>query len=805
MRQSAPVRYSAGAFVPALLASTALAGAPFGARAASATTPVLKEIVVTAQRTPQDLQKVPMNITALSSEQLSQLGLKNFNDFELFMPSVTYAVSGQGSNGGPGFANITMRGVASDQNGNHSGPLPTVGVYLDEQPITTIGGTLDIPAYDIQRVEALSGPQGTLYGASSESGTIRILTNKPDRSGFAAAYGVEVTTVTHGGTGYGGHGMINSPFGNNAAIRLVVWDEHNAGYIDNVHVTRTYPTSGIVIDNASAAKNNYNTLNKYGGRAALQIDLDDNWTATPSIMGQSTKSNGIFGYDSTLLDPTSAATTFTTVSRTGELEVGHFLPEFVRDRWYQAGLTVQGKVGNLDLVYAGAYMNRVIHSQADYSDYAYWYDTLYGSGAFFYDNLLNLVDPTQYIIGRDLFTKHSQEVRLVTPSDWRFRYTAGLFYERQSHHILQDYKVVGDIADSISVTGWPDTIWLTNQLRVDRDYAIYFEASYDLTPSLILTGGIRGFYADNSLRGFFGFSAGFSLNTGENKCFLLAPSEPGGPCTNLDARVHESGETHKLNLTWQVSDNKLLYVTYSTGFRPGGVNRRTDIPGVGPYSSDTLDNYEFGWKTSSADGKVRFNGDFFYEKWNKFQFPFLGPSSVTIIKNVGQATIKGAEANIDWLPAEGLTLSGSAAWTEARLSTDYCGGDCASNPVQAPTGTQLPITPRWKANAVARYEFDWAGLDAHIQGAAVYQSGHWSDLRLYERSLLGRNRPFTLVNFSTGIGRENWMLELAVKNAFDQLAQLGRYPECTPGTCGFETYILPTQPRTISLSWSQKI
>ncbi len=818
MKHDASVRRSTAGLMSILLASTALAGLPVVARAADAgTTSGLKEIVVTATRTSEDLQKVPMNITAISSEQLSDLHLKNFNDFELYLPSVTYAVSGQGSNGGPGFANVTMRGVASDQNGNHSGPLPTVGVYLDEQPITTINGTLDVPALDIERVEALSGPQGTLYGASSESGTIRIITNKPDKSAFAANYSVDVNNVDHGGTGYGVNGMVNIPLSNSMAVRLVAWDEHDAGYIDNVHVTRTYPSSGITIDNASVAKNNYNTIDKIGGRAALEIDLDDNWTITPTLMAQSEKSNGIFGYDSTLVSPaalaaaqTNAANSgallpgpvFDTVSKYGTLEVGHFLPEFVHDRWYQAALTVQGKVGDLNLVYSGGYMSRVIHSEADYSDYAYWYDTLNGSGAYFYDDLNNLVDPTQYIIGRDLFTKHSEEVRLVTPSDWRFRFTTGLFYEQQTHHILQNYQVAGDFADFLSPPGWPGTVWLTDELRTDRDYAIYGEASYDILPNLTLTAGIRGFKADNSLVGFFGFG-GFSSSQGVATC-TAGPIVPGSPCTDLNARVRESGETHKVNLTWKLTGDALLYVTYSTGFRPGGVNRRNDLPGVGPYTSDTLDNYEVGWKTSWMNNRLHFNGDLYLEKWNKFQFPFLGPNSVTIISNAGQANIKGAEASLDWLPVDHLTLSAALAWTDAELATDYCGGDCATNAVQAPKGTQLPITPLWKTNLVARYEFKVGALDAHVQGSMVHQSGDWPDLRLYQRTLLGKSQAFTIADFTAGISHDNWTVEIAVKNAFDELAQLGRYAECTPETCGFETYVLPSQPRTIDLSLSQK-
>ena len=271
------------AVLPVLLASTMLAGIPVGPSAAICR--LVGDRRCDGAEALEDLQKVPMNVSAITSEKLSQLNLKNFVDFQRFMPSVTFAVSGQGSNGGPGFSNITMRGVASDQNGNHSGPLPTVGVYLDEAPITTIGGTLDIPTYDVQRVEALSGPQGTLFGASSESGTIRIITNQPDLSGFSAGYTANVNSVDHGGVGYGANGFVNIPLTDNMAVRIVAWDEHDAGYIDNVRNIRTYPTSGITIDNGGSGgtidttnrlKNNYNTVNKLGGRIALKVDLNDN-------------------------------------------------------------------------------------------------------------------------------------------------------------------------------------------------------------------------------------------------------------------------------------------------------------------------------------------------------------------------------------------------------------------------------------------------------------------------------------------------------------------------------------------------
>ncbi len=775
--------------LPALLATTMLTSVSEVFAQASGG---LETIVVTAEKREENLQNVPMNIQAFTTEKLSELHLTDFTDFAKYMPSVTYAVSGQGSNGGPGFANITMRGIVSDQNGNHSGPLPTVGVYFDEQPITTIGGTLDVPTFDIERVEALSGPQGTLYGASSESGTIRIISNKPDNSGFSANYDVETNSVDHGGIGYLGQGMVNIPLADNIAIRIVAWDEHDAGYIDNVHGTRTYPTSGITIDNATAVEKDYNTVDKLGARAALKIDIDENWTITPSLTAQQENSNGLFAYDPSV----------------GDLKVVHFLPEYAKDKWYQAALTIQGKIGNLDLLYSGGYMSRSVHTAADYTDYSFWYDTLYGYGAYITNNAGHVIDPSQYILGSDMFTKENHEFRLTTSKDARLRLVAGAFYERQSHHILQDYKING-ISDNITIPGWPDTLWLTNQRRVDRDYAVFGELAYDILPNLTVTGGIRFFEANNSLWGFYGLAVGYSSHTGVVNCPVPQPTVATAPlhslpCLNLNKTVDDKGETHKVNITWHVDDQRMVYATYSTGFRPGGVNRIGNIP---PYAPDSVSNYEIGWKTSWDDNRLRFNGAFYWEDWNRFQFSFLGPNSVTIIANGGNARVKGAEFELTWLPIDSLILTGAGAYNDARLTSDYCIDmtiPCTGGNIKAPAGTQLPITPMWKLNATARYEFNIGDYKAHVQGAAVHQSGTWSDLRVYERGLLGRNKAFITFDFTTGVEKDNWSVELFVQNAFDERAQLGRYAECTPAVCGNEPYILPNQPRTIGLKFGQK-
>ena len=768
-------RLGKGALALTLLSTTMLAGAP----AAFAQDASVEELVVTAQKREENIQDVPMAVTAFSTKKLEELQVNSFNDYAKFLPSVAFQSTT------PGFSTVYMRGVASGGDGNHSGSLPSVGTYLDEAPVTTIGGALDAHVYDIARVEALAGPQGTLYGASSQAGTLRIITNPPKIGVFEGRVDVTGTAVDHGGRGYVLEGMVNLPVNDKAAVRLVAWSEEDAGYIDNVPGTRTYPTWGGTIDNDGLAKEDYNTVKTNGARAALKVDLNENWTIKPSVTYQDTKTKGMFGFD----------------PNTGDLQVMHFSPESSHDRWYQAALAIEGKIANFDLVYAGAYMDRKIDSESDYTDYSYFYDTLFGSGAYITDDLGNPVNPSQYILGKDKFTKETHELRLSSPQDQPLRFVAGLFYQKHTHDIEQNYRIDA-IGSSISVTGWPGTLWLTEQYREDKDSAAFGEVYYDITPKLTVTAGVRAFKAENSLVGFFGFSRGYSSRTGEAACFAPAIVAKS-PCTNLDASVEETGETYKLNLTYHVDDDRMIYATYSTGFRPGGVNRRASLP---PYKSDFLTNYELGWKTMWLDKSVKFNGAVYYMTWEDFQFSVLGANSFTEIRNAGQAEIKGAEADVAWQPMAGLTLAAGAAYTDAKLTENYCGFlDAQGNPVtqcaapQAPSGTELPVTPKLKANATARYEFPIDDYDVHLQAAWAYQGSSWPDLRIDERSILGKQKAFATVDVSAGLERDAWSMEFSILNAFDERGDLQRFSQCTAGVCGGTTYIVPTRPRTFSL------
>ncbi|MEP6786253.1 MAG: TonB-dependent receptor [Sphingomonadales bacterium] len=808
------------AFSSILLATTMLAGAP-----ASAQTPAPAdtddEIIVTAQKREESLQNVPISIQAIGTKKLDQLNVASFNDYAALLPSVSFQA------GTPGATQVYMRGIASGGDGNHSGSLPAVGIYLDEQPVTTIDGALDVHIYDIARIESLSGPQGTLYGASSEAGTIRIITNKPSTAGFEGRVDGEVNIVNKGGVGGKLEGMVNLPLSEKAAVRIVGWYQHEAGYIDNVPGSRSFiiPTGTVLapgytgtVTNAGQVGSDINRVDVAGGRAALKLDFDENWTATATVIGQEMRTKGRFSVD----------------NRLGDLQVQTFFPESSRDRFIQGALTIQGKVGNWDLTYAGAYLDRKTHAESDYTDYAEAYDALYASSGglagyqSFVNNAGQTIDPRQRIIGDDHFTKISQELRVASPVENRFRVVAGLFFQRQTHLIKQDYQVA-NLATSQSVPGYPGTLWLTLQDRVDRDYAMFGEASFDILPTLTFTAGGRAYIYDNTLEGFNGFGSPNPTggSSGVGRCFrdaggnLVAPTVAGGPCPNigtqlltasgaktttiLPASATGQGFTHKLNLTWKPNSDLLFYGTWSRGFRPGGINRR---PGLPPYGADFLTNYEVGFKTTWLGGKLRFNGAVYQQEWKQFQFSFLGLNSLTQIQNGPDARIKGVEADVNYTPVTGLNLTVTGAYTDAKTITGLCVAasplpDCGGPAnTQAPIGTRLPITPQFKVSGNARYTWEMGSLSPFIQGLVSHQSGASTDLRVIEAGQLGPLPAFTSGNISAGAMIGSISAELYVENVTDERGQLSRSVRCS--ICYQRNYSALITPRTIGFRLGAK-
>jgi iron complex outermembrane recepter protein len=839
----------------------------------------LQEVVVTAQKRTERLQDVPISIQALGSDKLDQLHITDIDDYTKYLSGVT-TVKGLGQGGtGVGTTHVYMRGVVSGQDGNHSASQPSVGTYIDELPITTIDGTPDIHVYDVARIEVLEGPQGTLYGASSEAGTIRIITNKPDTNKFSAAYDIQGNSVTHGGQGWTAEGYVNFPLTPWAAIRLVGWDEHDPGYIHNVAGTnaaagivngvRTFPTSGLSISNVDTQDKQYNTASTLGGRASVLLQAGDNWTITPQFIGQRLNSNGVFGYD----------------PAAGDLNVVHFGPEGYHDNLTQTSLTVEGKISDFDLVYAGGWFDRNEHTVSDYSDYSYFYDKFYGSGCNWvtqsgyqylqanptangacfkgtgYPSSSYYTEPQEFVITNGHYTKWSQELRLSTPQQWPVKGIVGLFAERQVHEIWEQYTIPGaggnpetqnpqGLAPDLSMPGvYGNTIWLTDEERVDRDKAAFGQATWDIDSQWSVTGGIRFYHYENSLQGFYGYSANYGnlsgFYPGQNICGPVGtPSgsgipnyQPfhGAPCTDLNQTVSDSGRTYRANLTYKIDHDKLVYFTYSTGFRPGGVNRvynavlQAIYP---PYKADVLTNWEIGWKTQWLNHRLRWNAATFLENWNNFQFLFLGPNSVTVVQNAASAQIKGFETDLEWAATDDLLVTGGLTYLHAVTTKDYCGPGTSSNPnyipgttelttncpnqvltytdgatltgPEAPKGTQLPVAPKVKLNLVARYTFPVFTWNGFGQLSGMYQSSTQALLRRVDQQALGKLPAYEIFDLSTGAEKNGLEVQFAISNLGDKRANLTRYVECATTTCGPQPYIIPTQPRTYMIKVGQR-
>ena len=807
----------------------------------------IEEVIVTAQKREESLQDVPISIQALGNQEIEELNLTNFKDYVQMLPSVASQPSlGAGSS----FSTVYMRGIATAGDGQATTSLPSVAMYLDELSITTIQGNLDVHMYDIARVEALAGPQGTLFGASSQAGTIRVITNRPVLGETSSSFTAGVNSVDQGGTGFSLEGYANLPIGENAAIRLVGWKRDDAGWIDNVAGTRTFPgnddtdpTSStycgdpvdcslddITLDNSDIAKKDYNTLDTIGARAALRVELNDNWVVSPTIMAQRSESEGAWGDD------------LSDILQSGDYAVTHFKDEFTDDEWSMIGLTIEGSIGNFDVVYAGSYLDRSVDASFDYTDYSYWYDIAYAtyanyagyyadlhfseSGPRAYANQFFPTAGTRQMSGAqytndDNYTKLNHELRISTDPTKRVRGLIGFFAQKQFHDFEQHWIVEGGLAPIMEMNEgmdprFDDTVYLNSLYRTDRDFAIFGSASFDITEDVELTVGTRFFEPEVHVKGFFGFGLGFAgiwSSNGEIRC-NLTEGDPGWtpafngqedwkdkPCLNVDKRLKEDDNVSRVNLTWNVNDDNMLYFTWSEGYRPGGVQRN---PNAGEYLSDFLTNVEIGWKTQWLDNRLRLNGALFTQSWDDIQVSFTGDNAITAVNNGPTAKVDGLEADLLWLATDNLRLSASVAFYDSRLEDDYCNfSDGVCTAVLAPKGTQLPVTADFKGNAVARYHFPAGSFDAYVQGALVYVGERGSDLDQAANAIFGDLPSYTTLDLAAGFGRNTWSVDLFVSNATGDDAPLQYTAECIAETCGGQPYGIRLRPRTISLMYTR--
>ena len=561
-----------------------------------------------------------------------------------------------------------------------------------------------------------------------------------------------------------------------------------------------------------------------GARAALQINLGENWTLTPSVMYQKSEQEGSWGDDVNDFIPEAA----------GKNKVAHFRDEFFDDEWYQAGLTIEGSISNFDVVYSGNYLNREDEGSTDYSDYSYFYDHLYTTGFFaglFVDNNGNYLNRAHAYTADDYYTKTSHELRVSTPVDKRVRGLLGFFYQKQYHDFHEEFGIVEGLADIMSMNflepgsqRFPGVVYLNSMDRTDYEEAIFGQLQFDITDTLELSVGGRFFDVENKVHGFFGFGLGFNPGRvpgsdpgdiqptepgeppGGSGVFLPAvDGEPQGvgwsrngewrcpsqedrkdaPCVNADRNVTESDSVFRVNLSWKATDTSLLYATWSEGFRPGGINRNPAVP---DYVPDILTNYELGWKSRWADDRLQFNGAVFLEEWDNIQVAFQGLNGITQVENGPEAEIKGTEMQMDWVASDNWRLSLAAAYYDSELTSDYI-AICSGVPcVKAPAGTPLPITAEFKGNVIARYMFPLGGFDAHVQGSLAYEGSRMSDLDIDDAAEFGEIPSNTFLDLAFGIENEKYAIELFVANATDEDVPLFFDAECAPGVCGDQAY-----------------
>lgn len=571
---------------------------PVAAQEQTAETPQAKRtggvptIVVTAQRRNEDLQDVPVSVSAIGAEQLDELNIDTFEDYLEQLPTVTAGGSG------PGQSTIYIRGLASTTpnltTAGVAGLAPNVAMYLDEQPLAQPGRNLDVYAADMERIEVLSGPQGTLFGASSQAGVVRLITNKPRLSGFDAGASAGVSFTKGGEASYKAEAMVNVPVTDTFALRGVVYLDDQGGYIDNVAGTRDASESGrfrtagtvrdngvpvsaaragfqagadlsavnlIAADNSNLVEEDFNDTQYAGFRATALWEITPDWTLTVAHSRQSIESDGVFFADPELdgLD---------------DLEIQRFEDDRIEDDFSNTSWTLEGRLGMLDIVYSGAYTDRETQQRVDYSDYLFvgqYLPYYICDTAVVYPGYVTNVpaDPTcqapnLFVASTTDTTVLTQEFRVSTPQEARIRATAGAFYSDLELKERNDFTYPGSQfvrgADGVT-TGFLPNYPLTNAAaagggnssqgyfsdagpfptgvifrndirRTDEQLGIFGEVAFDIIPdTLTLTGGARYYDIEVDLEGSAN-SSFFNLNSA-----IFGPNAGAAPGTGQDAQL----------------------------------------------------------------------------------------------------------------------------------------------------------------------------------------------------------------------------------------------------------------------------
>ncbi|MEM8935184.1 MAG: TonB-dependent receptor [Pseudomonadota bacterium] len=755
------------------------------------------ELIVTARKRAQSIQDVPLSLQAFDNDSIREKGLRDFQDYSKELTSVAFGTSS------PGATTIAFRGALAQPTGFDT--ISSSVLYLDEIPITRDGQNPDVRLIDIERLEALNGPQPTIYGAGSQSGTLKIVTAKPNTSEFSGWAEVGASTTRDGEPSYDVSGAINIPLvKDELAIRLVGFYEREGGYIDNVlGTTSAYSDNNGTRDNADFVDDDINDYTGYGGRAMLRWQPNDDWTVDAGVIYQVSELDALFDFNPAF----------------GDLDTIKFKDENRDDEWYNVSLTIQGDLGFADLTVASGFHRRSIDYDVDSTAYMTAYrdnilDYLSYNGfmdfpsfpdcyAYTYLCFTNAYnfgpDPTGTISLDQRVRSFVQEVRLTSKDDGesRFNWLLGAFYERTNNDWdylsnVDDLDIFGgpDVAayyyyfgyyDAVPTEAWFDQGFqegiLYNGLPGNdfngylgdlESIAVFGEVSYDVTDTITISGGGRWYTTD--------------YRVAENSIYVGVSTDD-----NFDEELNTKDFAPRANITWEPTDDFLTYFTYSEGTRIGGTNggvSQSRINGLAigiepeSYSSDRLVNYEVGVKSTWLDGRIVANVSAFMMNWRDFQLQADLPISGPAVVNAGNASIDGVEGQFAFKPTNALEFSTAVTYLDARVDEDLV-LPTDSMPVAAFAGDPLPAVPEWKLTAGVNYETElpWSGLTGYARFDVAHTgesvNGTTTSVSLFGAGVtVPQTQPaYQIGDLSVGIKSDaDWQVWFSVNNIWDERA-----------------------------------
>ena len=831
----------------------------------------IADIVVTAQRRSESIQDVPITIQALTSETLTQLNVATFDDYVKFLPNVT------SSNQGPGQSLIYMRGLATTEDGEQSsgatGSFPNVAVYLDEQSAQLPGRNLDVYAVDMERIEVLEGPQGTLYGAGAQAGAIRYITNKPKMNVTEGVANAGFGTTAGGDASSSVSAAINVPLiPDKLAVRGVFYNDSRGGYINNVpsaftrkstdvgivdyfnSVSYGNPGTGVVppspvIRNDGIAGKGINPVTYKGLRVSALVNFNDDWNALVTQSYQAMEADGVF----------AAMPYGSDGQKLPDYSVTLFNPSWDKDRFTNTAWTVNGKFGALKAVYTGGYLVRNVEQVADYTNYArgvyadYYQCILPGSLQATRLGVPNgecfSPSATFHVIEKN--THQSHEFRLSTPDDQRIRAIGGLFWEDFKIQDQSDWLYRDPAAGFVPLQApagagvnnpnvrVPTDAFYDDVQRGYKQFAAFTSWDFELIPkTLTVTAGTRYYrmstYEIGAKAGSYGCRAGgyYSPATEPAVCTSSATvldtlPVPAGNSEFSDSSVGlrkvYKGFRSRVNLTWKVTSDAMLYYTWSQGFRPGGFNRASGFvaPSKSPvaccyetpigFKPDTLINNELGWKTEWLQHRLQFNGSIYQEDWKNVQIGLFDPGvlgNLTFTTNGPDYRVKGLETEIVARITRAFTVTGGASWNRSELikaitlyQKDGTAVDWISLGLRNPfgqLGDPLANAPPFQANLRARYDFEINNYNAFWQLAGTRRSHSYATTDRLVKDLNGNSIAYDQPGFSSldasfGVAKDAWNAQVYIENVTNVQGDL------------FSTYNqwikmnTLTRPRTISL------